>query len=212
MKTILFQGDSITDVGRSRENDDCLGEGYPNFVKGKLGYGYPEQYQFINRGNSGNRVVDLYARIKCDIINLKPDYMSILIGINDVWHELDWKNGVDAPKYEKIYAMLIEEIKEALPDIKIVILEPFILKGPATVKEENNEYWSTFKSETEKRAAAAKRITERFNLPFIALQDKFDTAIKRADSTYWLSDGVHPTAIGHELIAREWIQKFEEIN
>ena len=83
-----------------------------------------------NRGVSGNHVVDLYARIKTDIINLKPDYMSILIGVNDVWHTFDGQeNGVEAEKYFRIYSALIEEIKEALPEIKIMILEPFTLKG-----------------------------------------------------------------------------------
>ena len=116
MKTILFQGDSITDAGRSREDDANLGLGYPTLVKGELGFEYPGRYTMLNRGISGNRVVDLYARIKADIINLKPDVMSILIGVNDVWHELGGHNGVDAEKYFKIYSMLIEEIKEALPE------------------------------------------------------------------------------------------------
>ncbi len=84
MKTILFQGDSITDAGRSRENDANTGIGYPTLVKGELGLSYPNQYNIYNRGISGNRVVDLYARIKKDIINLKPDIMSILIGVNDI--------------------------------------------------------------------------------------------------------------------------------
>ena len=85
-KLILFQGDSITDAGRNRENDAGTGTGYPTFVKGELGLSNPGEYEFINRGISGNRIVDLYARIKADIINLKPDYMSILIGVYDVWH------------------------------------------------------------------------------------------------------------------------------
>ena len=103
-KTILFQGDSITDCGRSRENDSDMGMGYPTMVKGELGLEYPGQYTFLNRGISGDRIVDIYARIKADIINLKPDYMSILIGVNDVWHELGGCcNGVSAEKYEKIY-------------------------------------------------------------------------------------------------------------
>ncbi|MBQ9920892.1 MAG: lysophospholipase, partial [Clostridia bacterium] len=84
---ILFQGDSITDAGRARDNDINLGTGYPMLVKATLGFEEPGKYEFFNRGISGNRVVDLYARIKNDIINLKPDVMSILIGVNDVWHE-----------------------------------------------------------------------------------------------------------------------------
>lgn len=99
MKKILFQGDSITDAGRSREDLTNLGKGYPLFVAGALGMDEPGEYEFVNRGISGNRIVDIYARIKMDIINLKPDVMSLLIGVNDVWHEVSSQNGVDGDKY-----------------------------------------------------------------------------------------------------------------
>ena len=95
MQTILFQGDSITDAGRSRENDYSRGFGYSTIVAGKIGRKYAGKYELKNKGISGNRVVDVYARIKSDIINLKPDYMSILIGVNDVWHEVRHQNGVE---------------------------------------------------------------------------------------------------------------------
>ena len=206
MKTILFQGDSITDAGRARDNDSNVGVGYPVLVKGTIGFEHPGEYTFFNRGISGNRVVDVYARIKSDIINLKPDVMSILIGVNDVWHEVSKENGVDAEKYFKIYSMMIEEIKAALPDIKIMILEPFVLKGTAT-----EEAWDVFRPEVEKRAVKARMIAEKFDLPFISLQDKFDAAAKLAPADYWLRDGVHPTTQGHELIKREWLKGFERI-
>ncbi|MGN0182016.1 MAG: SGNH/GDSL hydrolase family protein [Candidatus Ornithomonoglobus sp.] len=203
MKTILFQGDSITDAGRSSENDNERGYGYATLVSAKLGFDFPGEYKFLNRGISGNRSIDLLARIKPDITALKPDVMSVLIGINDVWHELHG-NGIDAEKYEQYYGMLINEVKEALPEIQIMILEPFVLKASAT--EDN---WDYFRTETEKRAAAAKRIAEKYNLTFIPLMKKFDEAAKLAKPSYWLADGVHPTAAGHELIAREWINAFD---
>ena len=212
MKTILFQGDSITDANRSRENDANAGIGYATLVKGELGFKYPNQYEMFNRGISGNRVVDVYARIKKDIINLKPDIMSILIGVNDVWHEVSRQDGVDADKYFKVYSMLIEEIKDALPDVTIMIMEPFVLKGSATeATEELPDRWNMFNIEVKKRAVKAKEIAEKFNLPFIPLQDKFDEAIKLAPSEYWLRDGVHPTTAGHELIKREWLKFFYEL-
>lgn len=206
MKRILFQGDSITDAGRSREDDMHLGIGYPRFVSGELALDNPGEYEFFNRGISGNRIVDIYARIKKDLINLKPDIMSILIGINDVWHEVGEQNGVDAEKFFKVYSMLIEEVKAALPDIKIMIMEPFVLKARAT--EEN---WDYFASETAKRQEMAKKIAEKYNLKYIPLQDKFDEASKLAPNNYWLGDGVHPTYAGHELIKREWIKAFKEL-
>ncbi len=102
--------------------------GYPLLVKSQLLFENPNEYEFVNTGISGNRIVDLYAAIKARFINHKPDYASILIGVNDVWHEIGDKNGVDTDKFEKIYSMLIEEIKEALPDIKLIILEPELLR------------------------------------------------------------------------------------
>ncbi len=198
MKTFLFQGDSITDWFRERDDITSLGMGYPLVTAANIGTKYPEKFKFINKGISGNRVVDLYARIKCDLINLKPDYLSILIGVNDVWHELQCENGVDAEKYEKIYSMLIEEVKEALPEIKIFILEPFVTEGTAT--DENIGY---FKTETKLRAKAARRVAEKYGLTFIPLQEKFDEACKKAPASYWTRDGVHPTAEGHGIISAE---------
>ena len=211
-KTILFQGDSITDCGRSRDGDHYLGSGYANLVKATLGFENPNEYTYINRGISGNRIVDLYARIKCDIINLKPDYMSILIGVNDVWHEIGSQNGVSNEKFEKFYDMLISEIKEALPDTKIIIMGAYVLEGPATCNcEEPPPRWETFSTDVAKNAATAKRIAEKYSLYYIPLQDIFDNACKDVEPTYWAADGVHPTMAGHELIKREWLKAFEAV-
>lgn len=205
MKTILFQGDSITDAGRSRDNDSDRGTGYPTLVSAELGLKYPGEYNFINKGISGNRIVDLYSRIKCDFINLKPDYLTILIGINDVWHEIGNRNGVDNDKFFRVYCNLIEEIRAMLPDIEIFILEPFVLKASATEKN-----WRVFRKETLMRAESARAVAEKFGLTFIPLQEKFDEAEKKACASYWLGDGVHPTAAGHELIANEVVKALEK--
>ena len=208
---ILFQGDSITDAGRSREDNANLGRGYPHLVQAALGFEEPGKHVFLNRGISGNRIVDIYARIKRDIINLKPDVMSLLIGINDVWHDFsEDPNGVDAEKFYKVYDMLIEEIKAALPDIKIMILEPFVLKARAT-EDECGDKWPKFYAETLLRAEKAKKIAEKHNLPFIPLQEKFDAAAKKAQNDYWLADGVHPTPMGHELIKNEWLKAYKDL-
>lgn len=202
---ILFQGDSITDAARSREAEFLGGSGYPTLVAGRLGCEKPGEYEFLNRGISGNRSVDILARVREDIINLKPDVMSILVGVNDVWHELARGNGVSPVSYEAYYNLLIEQIKNELPDIRIMILEPFVLRGSAT-----EEQWDTFRSEVEKRAEISARVAKNFGLDFISLQKKFDDAAKLAAPYFWLIDGVHPTAAGHELIAREWIKTFNK--
>lgn len=210
---ILFQGDSITDAHRDRESDQYAGNGYPTMIKGWLGYDAPGAYTFLNRGISGNRVVDLYARIKADIINLKPDWVSILIGVNDVWHEIDRQNGVAADKFERIYDMLLEEIRQALPDVKLMVLEPFVLPGTATESTaEAPERWETFHREVALRAAASQRVAQKHHAGFVALQQRFDEVSVGTERGYWLMDGVHPTAMGHELIARAWREVFEAMN
>lgn len=201
MIKFVFQGDSITDAGRDRDNIASFGVGYPNLVASELMCKYPGEYEFINEGISGDRIVDLYARIKQDLINHKPDHLSILIGVNDVWHELNEQNGVAAPKFEKVYSMLIEEIKEALPDIKIFILEPFVLKGSGTER-----YFDEFLADIKLHSQAAKNVAEKYNLTFIPLQEKFDEASEKMPPTYWAADGVHPTAAGHALIKDELIK------
>lgn len=211
-KIILFQGDSITDCGRKADFGRNLGHGYATLVGAALGAAEPYQYRIVNRGIGGNRIVDLYARMKVDMINLKPDYMSILIGINDVWHELDSKNGVDAAKFEMVYDLMVSELKAALPDLKIMILEPFVLPGSGTTSEETPERYPEFRSETLLRAQAAKRIAEKHGLVFVPLQEVFDKANADAPTPdYWLVDGVHPTAAGHELIKQAWLKGFEQL-
>lgn len=199
MKIFLFQGDSITDANRVDDNEDNfgLGCGYPLLVSAELSKA-EKKLKFINRGVSGDRITDVYARIKEDIINLKPDYMSILIGVNDVAHELTMNCGVATEKFEKIYGMLIEEIKEALPDIGIIIMEPFVLKGSAT-----QELWNGFEAEVKARGEAAKRVAEKYGLCFVELQNKFNEACADGDTRYWSVDGVHPTAAGHQIIKEE---------
>lgn len=206
MKRILFQGDSITDAGRNRELDHLRGFGYSTMAAGELLLDYPGKFEILNRGISGNRIVDIYARIGKDIVALQPDYMSLLIGVNDVWHELNNNNGIEEEKFEMVYCLVIDELKAKLPNLKLMILEPFVLEGPSTA-----EHIDYFRTETAKRAAAAKRVADKYGIKFIPLQEKFNEAAKKAPETYWLVDGVHPTAAGHELIAREWIKAFKEI-
>ncbi len=210
-KIIVIQGDSITDAGRDRKNPNSRGVGYAQMVAGELGVANPGEYAVYNRGVSGNRIVDLYARIKQDIINLQPDYVSVLIGVNDVWHEYDYQNGVSPEKFEKIYGMLIEELREAVPNVKIMLLEPFIVPGDKTVNtEEHPGRWEFMNNGVRAQAAAAKRVAEKYDLPFVPLQEIFDKMDAQVPGD-WTVDGVHPTAAGHMLIQQQWLKAFAEL-
>ncbi len=205
-KTILFQGDSITDAFRRYENPNHLGTGYANCVAARMGLEAPDAYTFINKGISGNRIVDLYARMKSDILNLKPDYMSILIGVNDVWHERMHQNGVAPEKFKKIYSMLLEEILEELPDIKIMLMEPFVASGTMT-----NEALDWFRVEVAKMAKIVHELGEQFHLPVIDLQADLDALLPKAPEGYWLFDGVHPSVYFHQYIADKWMATFKTL-
>ena len=204
---ILFQGDSITDTGRNTERGSLLniGQGYAMICASTLAAKYPNQFSFINRGISGNRIVDVYSRIKADCWNLTPDVLSILIGVNDVWHEIGGQNGVDADRFYRVYKMLVEDTKKALPDVRMILMEPFVLNCGATA-----DNWDYFKTETALRAEAVKTIASECGQIFLPLQKMLDDACTLAPAEYWVGDGVHPTVAGHKLIADAWMRTFEE--
>lgn len=204
---ILFQGDSITDVGRNTDRGSTIsmGQGYPLLVDARLSVKYPQQFQFLNFGISGNRVVDIYSRIKADFWNHQPDVFSLLIGVNDVWHEVGHHNGVDARRFENVYRMLIDDTLRELPELKIIAMEPFVLPGTATTGLEDY-----FRTEVSARAEAVRRVAGEYQLIFLPLQKLLDDACAIAPASYWLSDGVHPTPAGHQLIADAWIDAFEK--
>lgn len=206
---ILFYGDSITDAERNREKTEAnvgLGNGYVFCATTALLNKDLEKYEIYNRGISGNRVVDLYARIKRDCWNLEPDVISILIGVNDVWHEIAQENGVEIDRFENVYRIMLSETVKRLPNAKIIICEPFVLPGTAT--EEKYDRFLAVKE----YAKVVKRLAEEFNLYFVELQKPYDEAAKRYGNTKLLRDGVHPTTEGAAVLANEWMKVFEKIN
>lgn len=198
----LFQGDSITDAGRGDyENPRATGSGYPRLLEADLSFNRKES-EVLNCGISGNRVVDLLARWKKDCLNLKPDVLTILIGVNDVWHELGDQNGVRADLFEQVYRLLLKETVTALPDMKIILMGAYVIHGPAT-----DESWEVFSNEVKARRDITAKLAEEFGLGFVDLQKAFDEAVAGATEGHFSEDGVHPTAAGHELIAETWKKK-----
>ena len=213
MIKFVFQGDSITDAGRDRDNIASFGVGYPNLVASELMCKYPGEYEFINEGVSGDRIPDVYARIVKDIIKVRPDYMSLLIGVNDVWRNLDSDGtGTGSARFEKVYNILLDELKEELPELKIIIMGPFLLHGSAgDNRPDEPDRFEKFSSGVAEMASISKKLAEKYGCAFIDLQAMFNEAVKTIPVTELTGDGVHPTAKGHQLIKKEWLKAFDQI-
>ncbi len=202
---VLFQGDSITDTGRSYFIRESLGEGYPAYVAKLLRERLPEyNLQFLNKGVSGNRISDLKRRFHRDCLGLHPfpSIVSIFIGINDTWRIFDM--GLPSPieRYEEIYRELLDRIKEKSAFTRFILLSPFVLED-----SEDKQDW---REDVDARRAAVKRVANDYNARLINVQQIFDDAMKETGNgpLYYTVDGVHPTPEGHALIAENWIKAF----
>jgi len=202
---ILFQGDSITDAGRNRDDSSfnspgALGWGYSMLAGAALLEKYPRlDLKIYNRGVSGNKVYQLAERWDKDCLDLKPDILSILIGVNDIWHKLngDYTGTVDI--YRNDYIALLERTKKALPDVRLVICEPFAVPG---VKAVDDKWYPEFYSYQK----AAREIADKFEAVFLPYQKIYDEAQKQAPGSYWTPDGVHPSLAGAQLMASAWLE------
>lgn len=207
-KVILFQGDSITDGNRGRSDDPnhILGHSYVYIIGGKLGNEFAEKgLRFYNRGISGDRISDLYARWNEDAISLNPDIISIMIGVNDAWKSLKGEPSGVTDRFERAYRHVLEETSEVLPHTKLILCEPFILKTGDIV-----EQWEAWDERIKHYQAVVRQLAEQFHAVHVPLQGVFNEAAQRVDASYWLWDGVHPTAAGHDLIAKEWLYIVEK--
>lgn len=203
-RVVLFQGDSITDAGRDRgvagpNIPAGLGTGYPLLIAADTLAAQPErELLFYNRGVSGNTVPDLQARWQSDTVDLKPDVVSILIGVNDYWHTLMGTYHGSVDDYEAGYRALLDATAAALPHVQLVVLEPFVLRcGVVT------DAWFP---EFDRRRAAAARVAQAAQATFVGLQDTFDRLSLQTTPQHWSGDGVHPTPAGHSVIAQAWLQ------
>jgi lysophospholipase L1-like esterase len=205
--TFLFQGDSITDGNRGRNTDPnhVMGHGYAFSIASRLGAAFPQkQNHFYNRGISGNTITDLANRWQNDTLNLKPDVLSILVGINDGASVVNNKNVVTVSQYEAVYRSLITQTKAALPECLLVLCEPFILRV-GKIKEN----WDLYSEDLKQRQLVVGNLAKEFNTVFVPLQTVFDKEHNkaRAADDYWIWDGIHPTYSGHELITKEWLKQ-----
>ncbi len=209
-QTVLFQGDSITDAGRDKNSQDknnaaTLGSGYSLLAGSQLLLNKASlNLSVYNKGISGNKVYQLAERWDADALNLKPDVLSILIGVNDFWHTLAKENPYKGTvkTYEDDYRKLLQQTKQALPDVRFIIGEPFTLKG---LKAVDNSWFPKF----DDYRNVSRKLAEEFDAVFIPYQQVFDEAVKQAPAAYWSNDGVHTTLAGSALMASAWLKAFQ---
>ncbi len=198
---LLFIGDSITDMNRGRNERDrnhYLGHSYVFLVAGRLGIELADaQLDFYNRGISGNTVAQLKARWQEDAIDMRPDVLTILIGTNDVGKK------VSTESFEADYRAILQSSRDANPKLKIVLLDPFVLRSGGL---KNEQAWQVRRSATDQLRVVVARLAEEFDAVHIETQALFDEATQSAPADYWLWDGIHPLPQGHELIARQWVK------
>lgn len=201
---VLFQGDSITDAGRAKDQyypnqAGGMGLGYVHHIVTELLGQHPRlDLKCYNRGISGHKVFQLADRWDDDCLNLKPDLLSILIGVNDFWHKLNGAYDGTAEIYDRDLRALLERTKKALPDVGLVLCEPFAVEGGRAI----NEKWADFTAYRE----ANKQIARDFDAAWIPFQQVFDEALKVAPASYWCPDGVHPSLAGAQLMSRAWME------
>ncbi len=197
-QTVLFQGDSITDAGRFREDTFHLGSGYASLAASWFTAAFPHMnVSFLNRGISGNRIGDLLRRWQEDCIELQPDIVSILIGINDCWRRYDQHDPTTLSDFKNRYRRLLEWTQNDL-DVHLVLMEPFVLPIP-----EDRKQW---RDDLDPKIHAVRELAREFNATFVSLDGVFAQAAAQQPMSIWAPDGVHPTMAGHALIAQQWLR------
>jgi lysophospholipase L1-like esterase len=193
-QNIEFIGDSITDCGRRELAFSPLGDGYVHLIHDLLQAGYPElELNVINKGISGDTVLDLKSRWRSDALEISPDWLFIFIGVNDVWRyfEGNREEAVSLPEFTNTYKQLIRGAR-TIQTMEIRLVAPYLA-------EQNVE--NPFRKKLSEYQSAIDAIGEEFELPVIYLLPAFDWAMLSRPASFWTTDRVHPTREGHMLIA-----------
>jgi lysophospholipase L1-like esterase len=206
----LFQGDSITDGNRGRDQNDLnhvMGHGYAANIAARIGADFAQNdFHFYNWGISGNTVANLKDRWQADALAIKPDVLSILVGVNDTNAYIrNISAGDPLTQFETDYRAILTQSRQQNPDLLIVLGLPFVYPGTRT-----NEHFDLWKYSVNQRKQIVLKLAAEFNTVVVDYPAMFDKAIKDTPVNYWIWDGVHPTVPAHELMAREWIKKVSE--
>ena len=201
---ILFQGDSITDASRDQRNYHHLGNGYPKYAAQMIREAHPDtDFEFINLGISGNRTGQLFDRLYADAIELQPDIISILIGINDLWHRYEKKPiATTDEQIEVNYRSILEELR-AKTNAKIMILSPYLLD--CEDKEELRE-------DLGRILPMIRMLANQYADVFVPLDEYFAEAMKTVPrAQYYSYDGVHPNTNGATFIGKIYAKEIEPL-
>lgn len=201
---VLFQGDSITDAGRDFSQaaanlQPAMGAGYAWMAASHLLVERPaDGLKAFNRGISGNKVFQLAERWDADCLALRPDVVSILIGVNDLWHRRNGDYDGNLETYQADYRRLLERTKDALPAVKLVLAEPFVLMCGAVD--------ASFREELAGFQETVRDLARDFSARLVRYQAAFDAAVGLAPADHWAADGVHPSPFGAALMAHAWLR------
>ena len=196
--TILFQGDSITDCDRGYADSGEMGYGYASIASALLSEKYPElNLSFVNRGISGDRVEDLLQRWDGDCLQLRPDVVSVLVGVNNTWPRFFGEFSKDDEAFYGDYYSILKKTKDLL-NAQIILCEPFLLPVSDEIK--------SWREELDPKIEMVRKLANEFNTFLVPFDTMFAEASKDVAPAHWAQDGVHPTQAGHELMAKEWLR------
>ena len=195
-QTVVFFGDSITDHGRDREAPASMGDGYVSRIVEGLRE-WRNDLHFVNAGISGDTTRNLLARLETDVLSQHPDWVSIAIGVNDVWRSFgvgDTRDAVGIVEFEANYRELIRKILET--GARLVLVEPFVIEP---------DHSEPFKAQVDAYAQVVEKLARDSEAVFVPFQRAFDR-ISDASANMWSEDRVHPNAAGVDLMAEEFLR------
>lgn len=205
---LLFQGDSITDAFRKPEEINPayqLGNGYVFLIAARLSARFPQKnWEFINRGVSGNKILDLKKRWQKDALDLRPDVMTLLIGVNDTLAAMQGSPSLTDEEFSLAYQTILDEAQKTFPDINLILIEPFLL--------EVGEVQKSWCEHLRPRQLMIQEVAKKKMCQFIPAQELFNKAALIREPAFWSYDGIHPTHAGFQLLANTWINIFESMD
>lgn len=201
MIKLLFQGDSITDWGRDYEKPNDVGWGYARYAYEILNEKYPGKIEFFNKGIGGNKTIDLINRLDTDLVDIQPDVVSILIGINDVWAHSGARDWMSDEEFEANYRVILDTVKTKT-NARIMLIEPFLI--PIEDK-------LFFREDLYRKIEVVRKLAREYADAYLPLDGLLCAAYNNCDPLTYAEDGVHPTEICARTIGKYYAEAISPI-